>query len=78
MINDKENFIVEIPNNVLFKEDDAYTGFEAYLIETFGEKIASKETQTERVVRRHIKLGVTPGKLGATKDRETFIDPRMF
>ena len=73
--------IMEIPDNVLIEESEAWTdmqGFDNYLRMLFGEKEATVETQTERVTKRHMKLQVFPDKLGIYRDKETFIDPRMF
>ena len=52
--------------------------FEHYLKLLFGEKQKTIETQTEKVIKRHMKLGVNSVKLGIMNDKATFIDPRMF
>lgn len=78
---DSEVDIDNIPDREIIKEDDKYTDmndFERYLKLRYGEKSKSIDIQTDRVTRRHMKLGVTASKLGIMKDRETMIDPRMF
>lgn len=52
--------------------------FEEYLKQHNLYKFKENETQTEKVTRRHMKVGVNTRKLGIMKDRDTFIDPRMF
>jgi hypothetical protein len=70
-----------IPDRDIIKEEDRGTdmgGFDLFLELQFGPKWAQAETQTDKVFRKHMKIGVTPSKLGNLKDKETFIDPRMF
>mmetsp|Transcript_1337 Transcript_1337/g.844 ORF Transcript_1337/g.844 Transcript_1337/m.844 type:complete len:183 (+) Transcript_1337:43-591(+) len=44
----------------------------------FGEQRFERETQTDRVLRKHEKVGVNPEKLGIMREKETGTDPRMF
>lgn len=73
--------IEQIADRDIIKEDDRGTDmndFEKYLIATFGEKTKDDETQTDKVFKKHRKIGVKPQKLGLMKDKETFTDQRMF
>lgn len=54
------------------------SGFEHYLKSVYGERQKTIETQTEKVLKRHMKLGINTAKLGLNQDKETMIDPRMF
>lgn len=73
--------IDEIPDREIIKEDDHATdmnGFDYYLHTINADRFKDDETQTDKVFRKHQKMGVNPQKLGNLKDKETFIDPRMF
>lgn len=48
--------------------------FEEYLKQLYGEKTAEMETQTEKILKRHIKVGVNISKLGITTVQETQVD----
>ena len=76
-----DNEIAEIPDIAIIKEEDRGTDmsdFEAYLKQTFGETHFTQETQTEKVIKKHVKVGVNTEKLGLLRDKQTFIDPRMI
>ena len=49
-------------------------GFEDYLKMINKEKYKVGETQTEKVTKRHMKLGVNSRKLGIMCDKQTFTD----
>ncbi len=73
--------INNIPDKDIIKEEELGTdmgGFDLYLKMINAERTKEVELQTEKVTRRHMKVGVTSHKIGIMRDRETFIDPRMF
>lgn len=76
-----DNEMAEITDKQIIKEDDRSTdmlGFEAYLKSVYGERLFDAETQTNKVFKRHMKIGVNPEKIGILRDKETFTDMRMF
>lgn len=78
---DQEDDIDMIPDKLIIKEDDRATDmrdFDAYLRMINKERFNDGETQTDRVTRRHMKLGVNPQKLGIMVSKDTFTDQRMF
>lgn len=52
--------------------------FEMYLRSINAERFKTIETQTEYKIKKCIKVGVNSEKLGILKDKETYIDKRMF
>ena len=48
--------------------------FDTWLRLINKERFKEGETQTERVTRRHMKIGVNPVKLGILNNKETFTD----
>ena len=73
--------IDSIPDKLIIKEEDRATDmrdFDAWLRLINKERFKEGETQTERVTRRHMKIGVNPVKLGILNNKETFTDQRMF
>ncbi|CDW78073.1 ef hand family protein [Stylonychia lemnae] len=88
LIAQKNNDIIDefydmdrIPDKQIIKEEDVGTDqrdFDEYLRKIGEERSKVAEIQTDRILRKHAKIGVVPEKLGILRDKETYIDVRMF
>ena len=79
--NDDEEDLDKIADKDIIKEEDKCVDtcdFEYYWRLINGDQYLNQETQTERVTKKNVKIGVTSTKMGILRDKDTFVDPRMF
>ena len=53
-------------------------GFDEYLTDLYGQRTFETETQTEKVFKRHMKVGVNPDKIGILRHKETATDRQLI
>jgi len=78
---EEEEDVNQISDKRILKEEDQYTDmkdFDEYLRSINAERFKDAETGMDKIGKRHMKIGVNAKKLGHTKEKETFIDPRII